>query len=303
MIKKYYSILYISLGLVSCVNDSNNSKMDFLTDHFPADTPIEFRPCDIPNDKIIHKGTFGPSLDEYYFTVSDKQFERFDVYVQKKESGSWSEPEQAYFNSIYSDHGMSFSPDGNTLYFSSTRPTGIDGIPETWHIWKSMKVDGKWSAPEFVNIPNLINKLTSHPSVSNSGTMYFHASNLDYSEMDIYFSKQVNGIFESAQKASIKIDTPIEKCTPYISPTEDYLIFASVGEELDLIVTYKDDLGQWTNTKKLNEKINDKGQGNPYVTPDDKYLFFTAVDSISGIWKIKWVNIETELKQTNANIN
>jgi len=288
-------MLCISLGLVSCVNDPNNFKMDFLTDDIPGDIPIEFRSFDIPNGRLIHKGTFSPVLDEYYFTVSDRQFERFDVYVQKKENGSWSEPEQANFNSNYSDHGMSFSPDGNTLYFSSTRPTNVDGISETWHIWKSIKVDGKWSEPVFVNIPNVENKLVSHPSVSNSGTMYFHASNLDYSEMDIYFSKQVGGIFGSAQKASIEIGSPIGKCTPYISPSEDYLIFATVGEELNLMVTYKNDLGQWTNTKKLNERINDRGQGNPYVTPDDKFLFFTAVDTSSGAWKVMWVNIETEL--------
>lgn len=299
MIQKYCSAIYISLVLVGCVNDSNNVKTDFLTDSIPDATAIEFKPSDIPNDKLIHKGTFSPDLNEYYFTVSDKQFERFDVYMQKKESGSWSKPEQAHFNSNFSDHGMSFSPDGKTLYFSSTRPTGIDGIPETWHIWKSMKVDGKWAPPEFVKIPNLTSKLTSHPSVSNSGTMYFHASNLDYSEMDIYFSKQVNGMFESAQKATIAMDTSIEKCTPYISPTEDYLIFASVGEDLDLIISYKDYLGQWTNTKKLN----DKGQGNPYVTPDEKYLFFTVADSTSETWKIKWVNIETELKQTKVKMN
>ena len=296
MLKKYGSILFVSIGLVSCVNNSNNLKRDFLTDSIPNDTPIEFRPFDVPNDKFIHKGTFSPGLDEYYFTVSDKQFEQFEVYMQKKENGRWSDPEHAFFNGNYSDHGMSFSPEGNTIYFSSTRPTGIDGIPETWHIWTCHKVNGKWSEPMFINIPNFENKLVSHPSVSSFGTMYFHASNLDYSEMDIYFSKQVNGNFGAAQKASIEMDTPIAKCTPFISPTENYLIFASVEEELELMITYKDDLGQWTKPIKFNENINNKGQGNPYVTPDDKYLFFTAIDTASKAWKINWVNIEAKLK-------
>lgn len=303
MIKRFYSILCFSFGLLSCANDSNNLKLDFLTDNVPSDIPIEFRSYDLPNDKLIHKGTFSPSLEEYYFTISDKQFEQFDVYVQKKVNGSWSKPEQAYFNSNYNEHGMSFSPDGNTLYFSSTRPTNIDGIPETWHIWKSTKANGNWSEPVFVNIPNLTNKLVSHPSVSNSGTMYFHASNLDYSDMDIYFSKQVDSKYEPAQKASIKTNIAIGKCTPYVSPTEEYLIFASIGSELDLMISYKDGQDSWSEPKELNKKINTLGQGNPFVTPQDKFLFFTAVDSISGAWKVKWVNIETELKQTNANIN
>ncbi|MCS5491039.1 hypothetical protein [Algoriphagus limi] len=270
--------------------------MDFLTNSIPGGTPIEFKPWEIPNDKFIHKGTFNPGLNEYYFTVSDKQFERFDVFMQKKENGSWSEPEQAFFNSKYSEHGMSFSPDGKVLFFSSTRPSNMKGIPETWHIWSCIKIDGKWSKPVFLNIPNVENKLVSHPSISSFGTMYFHASNLDFSEMDIYFSKQVDGNFEAAQKALIELDTPIGKCTPYISPTEDYLIFASIGEELDLFVTFKDGFGKWTNTKKLSDKINNKGQGNPYVTADDKFLFYTAIDSNSAAWKIMWINIEAELK-------
>lgn len=286
----------MSLGWIGCVNNSKNLKTEFLTDNIPGDTPIEFKTFDIPHDKFIHKGTFNPNLDEYYFTVSDKQFEQFEVYAQKKENGKWSEPALAFFNSNYSEHGMSFSPDGNTIYFSSTRPTGIDGITETWHIWTSIKVNEKWTEPRFVNIPNLENKLVSHPSISNFGTLYFHVSNLDYSEMDIYFSKQVNGKFNAAQKADIELDTTLGRCTPFISPTENYLIFASVGEELELMITYKNELDQWKKTVKLNEKINNNGQGNPYVTPDDQFLFFTAVDSTDGTWKIKWVNIEAELK-------
>ncbi|MGK0412400.1 MAG: hypothetical protein ACJA1B_000592 [Polaribacter sp.] len=50
---------------------------------------------------------------------------------------------------------MSFSPDGNSIYFSSTRTTNIEGVPETWHIWKSDKVNGEWKEPIFMDIPNL----------------------------------------------------------------------------------------------------------------------------------------------------
>ena len=46
----------------------------------------------------------------------------------KKVDGIWSSPKEAFFNSDYSEHGMSFSPDGNTMYFSSTRPTNIDSV-------------------------------------------------------------------------------------------------------------------------------------------------------------------------------
>lgn len=158
--------------------------MRFLTEQIPDSKPIVFKEDLIPDDKLIHKGIFSPDFEAYYYTISDKNFEKFDVYVIRKVDDTWSEPEEAFFNSEYHEHGMSFSPDGNSIYFSSTRPTSLEDVAETWHIWKSDKRDDTWTKPAFVDLPNLRKKLVSHPSISNKGTMYFHVSNLDYTDMD-----------------------------------------------------------------------------------------------------------------------
>ena len=274
--KKPIAIVLIIIFFLSCKNEIENYKMRYLMEKIPDHNPIEFKENLIPNNKLIHKGIFSPDLKEYYYTISDKNFEKFDVYVIKKIDGNWSEPQEAFFNSEYNEHGMSFSPDGNSIYFSSTKPTNIEGVLETWHIWMSDKINGKWNKPRFVDIQNLRNKLVSHPTISNKGTMYFHVSNLDYTEMDIYHSKMANGEFEEAEKAIITMNSDAGKCTPYISPNEEYLIFASIGNQLDLLISYNDGQGNWTKTKRLSNKINSLGQGNPYVTPDNKFLFFTT---------------------------
>ncbi len=261
-----------------------------------TNTPLAFKPELTPKNKIIHKGIFSPDFKHYYYTISDKDFKNFDIYAIKRIGNEWSKPKKTFINSSYDDHGMSFSPDGNTLYFSSTRPVNIKGIPSTWHIWKSEKVNGVWSTPIFVDIPNLRDKLVSHPVITNSGTLYFHSSNTDYSEMDIYSAKQVNNSFQDAQKVSIPSLTHLNKCTPYISPDESYLLFATVGKQLDLQVSFNDGKGNWTNTKRFNNEINSYGQGNPYVTPDNKFLFFTTGGYQEINWTIKWINIESELK-------
>lgn len=289
-------ILILTIGFLSCKNETENTKMQFLTEEIPNNIPIEFKQNIIPKNKLIHKGIFSPDLQEYYYTISDKNFEKFEVYVIEKNNGNWTEPQKAFFNSKYNEHGMSFSPNGNTLYFSSTRPVSVNEVLPTWHIWKSDKINGEWNEPVFVDIPNLRNKLVSHPTITNSGTLYFHTSNLDYSEMDIYHSKNVNGKFEDAEKTSISLNSKSGKCTPYVSPKEDYLIFALIGNELDLMISYNDGKGGWTNTKKLNSKINNKGQGNPYVTSDNKFLFFTTGEHQEKNWRVKWVNIESEIK-------
>jgi len=290
-------LLALVSSILFCCNtgiEKENAKLMYLVDNVPDSLPIYFKVELVPEGKIIHRGIFSPDLQEYYYTISDKEYEKFDVLTIHKESEKWSEPKPAFFNSDYNEHGMSFSPTGNLVYFSSTRPTGIEEIPVTWHIWKSEKLNGKWSQPEFVNIPNLRNKLVSHPTATNSGTIYFHVSNLDYSSMDIYYSEPTNGGFGNAKKLPISDESKTNKCTPYISPNEDYLLFASIGETLELMICFKDKNGEWANPKKLSSEINSDGQGNPWVTPDNKFLFYAAGKHLEK-WSLKWVRFESVL--------
>ncbi|MGB1042792.1 MAG: TolB family protein [Tenacibaculum sp.] len=287
-------VFLIMISFWNC--KTKNTDISILKEEIPKNIPLLFKQNIVPTNKLIHKGILSLDLKEYYYTISDFQFDNFDVFVIKNNNGTWSKPKKAFFNSEYNEHGMSFSPDGNTIYFSSTRPTNIKDVANTWHIWKSEKVNGVWEEPTFVDIPNLRKKLVSHPTITNSGTLYFHSSNLDYTKMDIYHSKKENGNFKNAEKTLAGIKSNERKCTPYISPNEDYLIYASVNNELDLMITYNDGKGNWINTKKLNKKINNKGQGNPYVTANNKFLFFTTGNYSAKDWKVKWVNIESEIK-------
>ena len=220
---KYILILLFALFFWGCANE--NEKFVYQTEMIPSQIPLDFKGDLIPDNKIIHKGILSPDLKEYYYTVSDKDFQNFDTYVIRKLERNWSEPKQAFFNSEDDEHGMNFSPDGNTIYFSSTRPVNIDGISTTWHIWKADKINGIWSKPVFVDIPNLRDRLVSHPTITNSGTLYFHSSNLDYSEMNIYRSMEMKDGFGDAEEISVLKRPGKGNCTPFVSPKEDYLIF------------------------------------------------------------------------------
>lgn len=294
-ILKWVPILLAIIFNAGCGASTQLDQNKFLTDQVPSENPLLFKKELTPVDKLIHKGVFSPDLDEYYYTLSDKNFEQFDVYMIRKTKGKWSESKKAFFNTEYSEHGMSFSPDGNTMYFSSTRPTNRKDVVATWHIWKTKKINGNWSSPEFVDIPNLRDKLTSHPTVTNQGALYFHASNPDYSQMDLYRSYQVDGQFGPAELVAISMDPPTGKCTPHISADEKYLIFATIGNELELHVSFNNGNNLWTGTKRLNELINNQGQGNPYVTPDHEFLFFTTGDPLGANWQIRWVKIKDDL--------
>jgi len=281
---------------LACKTQTQDDKMIFSAQNVPNDSPLEFMEHLIPKDKLIHKGVFSPDLNDYYYTLSDQEFKQFDVYVIRKIENKWSNPELAFFNSENNEHGMSFDPMGTTVYFSSTRPTGYEGVSETWHLWKSDRIGDKWQEPEFIDIPNLRDKLLSHPTITKTGVLYFHSSNIDYSDMTIYQANKIDGKFDQARMSTISMNEPnVQKCTPYVSPNEDYILFATIGNQLDLMIAFNDGSGNWVNTRKLSEAINVDGQGNPYVTPDDKFLFYTTGIRNQKNWKVKWVNFENEL--------
>ena len=258
----------------------------------PDKTPLDFKPELVAQDQLIHRAIFSPDFKQFYYTTSNKDFSNFTVHSIEINNGQWSEPQEAFFNSSYDDHGMSFSPDGNTIYFSSTRPTNHPDVPNTWHLWQTKKINGKWQEAEWIDIPKLRSQLVSHPSVTQFGRLYFHVSTLDYDEMQLYYADQVDGKFVEAKPVSLPTKNLYNKCTPFISPHESYLIYAEIEEQLELMICTRDENGFWTPPKKLNTKINYIGQGNPFVTIDQQFLFFTTGTHALNQWNIKWVRME-----------
>jgi Tol biopolymer transport system component len=294
---KHTILIFFCFWIVGC-NTYNNDRDLFLTAAIPSEVPILFKPELIEDNTIVHRGIFSNDFNEYYFTVSDNTFSNFDIKISKKQNGVWTAPVNTIFNSQFNDHGMSFSPDGKALVFSSTRPVGVDEIPSTWHIWRCEKRNQKWSEPEFVEIPGLRQQLTSHPTLANDGTLYFHASDLDYSKMAIYYSKPKNGRYQNAKKMHFETLNAIGYCTPYISSNGQHLIFATIGERLDLYICNWKGQDEWSAPTKLPELINQNGQGNPYLTPDSRYLFYVSQSKDEGNrWNVNWVKTTSFLKE------
>jgi len=129
-------LLTIMSILLNCKHKKSPKEL-FLIDKIPTYAPISFHLDTIPENKIIHKAILSPTYESYYFVLSDLNFTNFDIYVSKKEEDIWGSPQKSFFNTAYDEHGISFSLDGNTVYFSSTRPVERIGISDTWHLWKS----------------------------------------------------------------------------------------------------------------------------------------------------------------------
>lgn len=297
---KLISLLFIGVGMAACSPKKQVNQPSF-SEKVPQEFPLPFKPELTPEGMIIHGGSFSPDLNTYLYTLSDAGYQKFDTYMIQKQGDQWSEPQKASFNSDSNEHGAKYSPDGKTVYFTSTRPTGIEDMPDTWHIWKTEKQGKTWSDPVFVDIPGLRDKSVSHPSITTSGVLYFHASNSDYSEMTLY-SAQRNGTgFGEIQKLSITQNSLA--CTPYVSADGQTLIYAEISNELNLMISKKDEQGDWTRPVPFNKEINTHGQGNPYLTPDGQYLFYTTgtepTARQSPDWQVNWVDLSLILSKEN----
>ena len=256
--------------------------------------PLPYHPELVPKGKIVHRGIFSNDLKQYYITISDTAFSNFSVLVSQQVDGRWTEPEPAFFNTEYNEHGMSFSPDGQTLFYSSTRALQgeKDGI---WRIFRQEANPGVKTYPRLIEMRGMDAKHLLHPSQSPDGTLYFQASNLDYSSTGLYYAKKGESGLLEAHKLEFDSLKDKDLCTPYVSADGQYLFFATVGPQLDLYYCNSIGENEWSAPIKLSEAINQNGQGNPYLTPDNQYLFYASENGESG-WQINWIKTDTFLK-------
>lgn len=284
----YFSILAL---LTACCTSSNPTDLN---------TPEAFLYEQIPNDQLAHGGAFSPDGQQFYLTLSDKSFQNFDVVVFNQNEGKWEDPQPAFFNTSYEEHGVCFSTDGKTLYFSSTRPTGIEGISETWHIWCAKKIDNQWTEPEFVNLPAMENKLVSHPSLTQSNRMYFHAGELDYSDLTLYYADKKNGQWLTPKPIEIESDSAALFITPFIAPDESYLVFGKVDKNKEYLVISYNSNNQWQTPKTLNDSIQMNNRSNPFVNLTDNNLYYAVgaftPEGVPNNWHIKRMSFKGALK-------
>jgi hypothetical protein len=85
----------------------------------------------------------------------------YDIWVSQNLGGEWQEPVNLEIvNSNYGDGWPFITQDGSELWF-----TRIIGAPE---LWRSKKVNGKWTQPEKMFAP-----FAGEASLDNAGNVYF----------------------------------------------------------------------------------------------------------------------------------
>jgi len=218
---------------------------------------------------------FSPNGSELYFgkyTASGSNHIKINYMII--ENSIWTSPEpETFSNSVStSTNNPVFSINGEKLYFWSGQNDG--GI---FYINRS---GSGWLSPQQLNIPV--------PAGYTFGLQFSLTANADIFldvrddvNIDIYRSEIVNDVYTTPVRLGSSVNTSYFEFSPYVSPDEDYLIFASnrpggFGMN-DLYICFKNPDGTWSEAKNMGSSINSNQEDAwPYVTHDGNYFFFVT---------------------------
>jgi hypothetical protein len=117
----------------------------------------------------------------------------------------------------------------------------------------------------------------------------------------------VNGTDTIIKNLGAPISTNANEGDFFVAGDESYIIHARSTPSMagDLYISYRKEDGSWTNSKSLGSEINlpnPSWEFGPFVTQDNKYMFFTrggvGMPSYSTYW-VKIDNIIDSLRHTN----
>lgn len=234
--------------------------------------------------------TISPDSKTAFWVRSNGGRDTLIIMQSEKRNGKWQKPVPAVFSTAtaqWKDIDPIFSPDGKTVLFQSNRAVPDQPHRKGFDIWQSTKTKTGWS--KATHLGNVINTDSSESfaSVTNSGTIYFMKTNEDgKGSSDIYFSRKVNGVYQTAQNVGLPINTTERESNPYISLKEDYIIYFSTDAkgygDVDLYISFKKD-GKWTSPKNLGLPINSvDAEFCPFVHEKEKRIYFARQKKIAG---------------------
>jgi hypothetical protein len=161
----------------------------------------------------------------------------------------------------------------------------------------SLKNDTGWSQP--VKLWNNNSASKHQLQVTNSGTFYATVSPQLSTRGDI--SKiLIDGSDISFESLPFPINSTLNGVDFYMAKDESYLIFPEIISGAgDLYISYKKTNTTWTNPKSIGSLINTTDwEYGPYVSPDNKYLFFSRSTASATYW-VKIGGMIDSLKHTN----
>ncbi len=271
--RDYLSFIELQSGRFDLFMLSINSKNSEYAPSFNEQNQIVFASSRGKKAKKskVHGWNKMPFLDLYSSTIKEDGINLEEPVKLKGE-----------INSKFHESSTSFSPDGETVYFSRNNyinnklGTSKKGVV-LLKLYKATLNDGKWTDIEELPFSS-DNYSVSHPSVSLDGKKLYFASDMPgtFGKSDLFVVDILaNGEFSSPKNLGENINTEGRETFPYISNNGE-LYFSSDGHVglggLDIFVSIPSDSGF---SKAFNV-------GKPINSPKDDFTFVINEDTKVG---------------------
>ena len=290
-------LLLVSLQITAQQEEFPKLTGPYLGQKPPGKIPKLFAPGILPSSIFHTTPVFTADGKEVYWKILGTK----TISMMKQKNNVWTIPEEITLSLELNDfRDPVFSPDGKKMFFLSKSRLSYQK-EEKENIWFVERTGEGWSDPK--PLSERINSHTVHwqVSVASNGSLYFMSRNKDGLE-DLYLSKCINNVYQNPERLSSAINSEkFCETTPFISPSEDYLIFArwDLSDEkglMQLYISFCMEDGTWSQAQKI--KNIDYGVC-PQVTADNKYFFFIGMHN--GEVKPMWMdaNFIEELKLKN----
>ncbi len=194
-------------------------------------------------------------------------------------------------NSKYDDFAPTETADGNTLYFTSTRPgTNAKEEIETKDYGEDLFVThrdtlGHWMKP--APLPSPLNSVDDEGAAfvtADGQTMYLSLCRRPdgMGDCDIYESRLVGDQWTKPQPLGHPLNSTVWDANPSVTADGMTMYFSSrrpgsiEGSE-DIYVSYKNTDGSWSVPRNLGEPVNTRfNERSPFISADGKTLYFSS---------------------------
>ncbi|MDR0699336.1 MAG: OmpA family protein [Tannerella sp.] len=241
-------------------------------------TPYKVRKMDILNSRYSEfcPALTGDDYDKLYFASSRvKKISKDSLshitgqpvnnifFTEKNEKGVWKKPVELEdaVNTKFDEGTLSFSADGNTMYYTYCESDPISSRPA--EIYLSTRSGAAWGAGTRANLVKDSTTSVGHPAISTDGKyLYFVSDANSYGGKDIFRARLVGtNDFSGIENLGPQINTAGDEMFPYVRDSAT-IYFASNGHPgmggLDLFKATMDSLGVW-HVENMGAPINSMG--------------------------------------------
>jgi hypothetical protein len=219
---------------------------------------------------------------EGYYPLRGENIKRYSF-----SDGKWTGPID-----LFEGYAPALSVSGDTMYLERKDST------RSALAYISVKNGSGWGNPKRI----LTQFDTAHYyQVTRNGNYYLSSRSRKGAGLSDWCKVAVNGEDTTALSLGRPLNTGGENQDFFVSGDESFMI---VTNRPQLGISYRKDDGSWTNPRNLGPEINfGLGSWGPWVTPDNKYLFYstgTKPDySDVGVFWVRVDGIIDSLKHTN----